>query len=220
MELSKLYRTRFSDRDLEKKNKVWEIICKNYFQKFVKQSDKVLDLGAGYCEFINNINCSYKIAVDFNSDVCRYADKNVKIFLGNSTKLDFIDDDTIDVVFISNVLEHLESKAEIIQTLREVRRVLRPDGIVMILQPNIRFLHRAYWDFFDHNIPLSDRSLVEALSLVGLHCIKIIPKFLPYTTKSIGSAVKQAIKPLIIIYLYMPWLQRAFGKQLFIVAKK
>ena len=41
-------------------------------------------------------------------------------------------------------------------------------GTLLILQPNIRFLADEYWDFVDHQLPLSDRSVVEALELLGL----------------------------------------------------
>lgn len=220
MELNKLYKARFSGKELMCKNAMWSILCRCYFQKLIKSTDTVLDLGAGYCEFINNIKCGRGIAVDVNSDVSLYANKTVEIFLGNCDKLDFIANDSIDVIFISNLLEHFDSKEEIIRTLKESRRILKSGGIIMMLQPNIRFLYREYWDFFDHKIPLSDRSIVEALALADLRCVKVIPRFLPYTSKCISSLVTPIIKPLIRIYLRIPLLWMIFGKQMFIVASK
>ena len=63
-QIKKFYRNRFkniedNDRsnDLtEKRNKIWKILCKHFFQKMINRKDTLMDIGAGYCEFINNIN--------------------------------------------------------------------------------------------------------------------------------------------------------------------
>ena len=86
----------------------------------------------------------------------------------------------------------------------------------MILQPNMRYLYREYWDFFDHNIPLSERSLAEVLEMVGFRIEQVLPKFLPYTTKS-----KIPQNPFLVkIYLKIPLAWKIIGKQMFILAKK
>ncbi len=38
-----------------------------------------------------------------------------------------------------------------------------------------------YWDYFDHLIPLTDRSLAEALEMNGFRVEEQIPRFLPWT---------------------------------------
>jgi len=200
MELDKIYRNRFSERENRLKNIIWQTLCSYYFQKFIKTSDTLLDLGAGSCEFINNIKSGIKIAVDPNKNVSKYADKSVRVYSCGCNNLDFIDDNSIDSVFISNLLEHLSSREEILKVLKASYRVLKSEGIILILQPNIRFAYREYWDFFDHKIPLSDS--------------------LPYTTKSVNHVPAPIISLLVRLYLYMPWLWFFFGKQAFIVAKK
>jgi hypothetical protein len=62
--LDKIYRRRFNEYECEQKNKIWKVLCPNFFQKFVPLDAAVLDIGAGYCEFINNILCAKKFAVD------------------------------------------------------------------------------------------------------------------------------------------------------------
>jgi ubiquinone/menaquinone biosynthesis C-methylase UbiE len=220
MELDKIYRNRFSEKEKRSKNIIWQTLCSYYFQKFIKTSDTLLDLGAGSCEFINNIKSGIKIAVDPNKNVSKYADKSVRVYSCGCNNLDFIDDNSIDSVFISNLLEHLSSREEILKVLKASYRVLKSEGIILILQPNIRFAYREYWDFFDHKIPLSDRSLKEALEIADFQPVKIIPKFLPYTTKSVNHVPAPIISLLVRLYLYMPWLWFFFGKQAFIVAKK
>src|SRR5207247_9004253 len=42
----------------------------------------------------------------------------------------------------------------------------------------------AYWDFIDHHVALTERSLTEAASAAGFDVEHLVPRFLPYTTKS------------------------------------
>ena len=145
-----------------------------------------------------------------------YAAVDVEFHAGVSTDLAFLSDGCVDVVFMSNLLEHMESKAGILATLAEVYRVLKCQGSVLILQPNIRYAYNVYWDFFDHFVPLSDRSPKEALAMTGFQADTVIPRFLPYTTKT--RAPHRLF--LVSFYLRQPLLWRIFGKQMFVVAKK
>ena len=42
--ISKLYQARFSERELERKNAIWEVICKDYLQQFILPDALVVDL--------------------------------------------------------------------------------------------------------------------------------------------------------------------------------
>jgi len=86
----------------------------------------------------------------------------------------------------------------------------------MILQPNIRYAYKEYWDFFDHYIPLSHKSLIEVLQMVGFRIDKVLPQFLPYTTKN--KIPKNVI--LVKLYLKLPFIWKLIGKQMFILARK
>ena len=63
---------------------------------------------------------------------------------------------SVDVVFMSNDLEHLASADDVIAQLKVVAEVLRPGGRVIVLQPNIRLTGGSYWDFLDHKTPRSE----------------------------------------------------------------
>ncbi len=214
--LDLLYQGRFSEKEVECKARIWEILCRHFFQDYVSPNDTVLDLGAGYCDFINNIQCREKLAVDLNDDTPLLAHNNVTVQQASSTNLSFLADESIDVVFTSNFLEHLRTKEEALQTFNEVHRVLKKGGLFLILQPNIRHVGFEYWDFFDHHIALTEKSLIEGLLIKEFKIKRVISKFLPFTTKS-----KIPQQPFLVwLYLKIPLVWRIMGKQSFLVAQK
>lgn len=228
MKLSTLYANRFSDEDYFKKNLIWQSLCRNFFEKSrggsIKPEDDILDVAAGHCEFINNIGQSSnanhigrRIAVDLNEDAKKYASENVEYFNEPAQDLSFLKDNSLDVVFISNFFEHIQDKADILKIIQECKRVLRQNGKLLILQPNIKYIKGAYWDFFDHYTPLTEKSMAEAINLVGgFEMLKCYDKFLPYTTK---SCIPQ--HPLLVkLYCMVPVAWKLMGKQMYIVALK
>ncbi len=207
-----IYRLRFTKE--EERNRLWQVLTKDFFQNFIGKNDTVLDLASGYCEFINNIKCKEKIAVDVNKDSKIHAGKNVKFYLANSTKLP-LKDQTVNKIFISNFFEHL-TKEDTLRTVRECYRVLKPKGQVLILQPNIRFLSRDFWMFFDHITPIDDRALEEIFRINKFSLKKLILKFLPFSTQSSYPSNTFLVK----LYLKLPFIWWVFGKQSFFVFEK
>jgi SAM-dependent methyltransferase len=214
-DLSRLYRDRFTDEDLAFKRRMWEVLCERFFQRYAAGTDTVLDLGAGTCEFINAIRCQRKIAVDLNPDTVHHA-RDAEVIQAPATDLSAVPDGSVDVVFCSNLLEHLPDKTAVLQALSECRRILRPGGKLLVLQPNIRYLPGRYWDYFDHHTPLTHLSMVEAMRLAGLVPVEVVPRFLPYTVK--GTRAPRSAG-LVRAYLRLRVLWPLFGRQMFIVAE-
>jgi len=211
-----LYEQRFDPAERHAKARVWDVLCRDFFQRYVRESDAVLDLGAGFCEFINHIRCRQKWAVDADEQVRTLAAAGVQVHCGPAHDLSWLASGSLDVVFASNFFEHMTSKELLLATLAEVHRVLRPLGRLLILQPNIHYAYREYWDFFDHHLPLSHTSMAEALEMSGFTPTEVRPQFLPYTTK---SALPQW--PILVrLYLRCPPVHRLLGKQMFIVAER
>lgn len=214
MDLPHLYRNRFSERERAQKAGFWKILCDDFLSRYIRPDDCVLDLAAGYCEFINHVRCRRRIAVDANEAAAAAAAPGVEFVHAPSTRLDAIASGSVDVVFVSNFFEHLPSKADLFQTLAEIRRVLRPGGRLLVIQPNIRLVPGRYWDFVDHHLPLTDRSLVEALETSGLQPVEVRARFLPYTTKIRAPKASWLLR----LYLRLPPAQWIFGKQTWAVA--
>lgn len=213
MNLKKIYEARFVN--VEQRKLIWQVLVSDFFQQFIKKNDAVLDVACGYGEFINNIVCGKKFAVDLNKSVKKYLRKDVRFFSESSTKMSSIKDKSIDKIFVSNFFEHIK-KEDIIRTIDEFNKKLKDRGEVLVLQPNIRFCAKDYWMFFDHLTPIDDRAMEEIFSSHGYRLKKRILKFLPYTTKS--NLPKSPI--FIKIYLKLPFLWRFFGQQSFLVFEK
>jgi SAM-dependent methyltransferase len=210
-----LYAHRFDDADRAAKARVWAVLCSDFLQRYVPRDASVLDLGAGYCEFINHIAAARKLAVDGSPRLAEFAAADVESHCGPADRLDWLADAAVDVVFASNFFEHLPNSAALLAVLAEVRRVLRPTGRLLILQPNIRYAYREYWDFFDHHLALSHVSMSEALALAGFRVTEMRPRFLPFSTKSRLPSWPRLVQ----LYLRVPLAQRLLGKQMFVVAE-
>jgi len=216
-ELEALYARRFDERDRAWKDQVWEILWSRVFSRWVDDQGTLLDLGAGYCEFINHAVARRRIAVDLNPETARVAASGIDVRATSAEDLGFLLDAEVDAVFTSNFLEHLPSKNAVARVFSEVHRVLKPGGRFILMGPNIRYLADRYWDYFDHHVPLSDASLCEALMLEGFGLEYVEPKFVPYTVK--GSRLRW--RWLVHAYLALrPLSSRLLGRQFLIVAAK
>lgn len=215
-ELDSLYRIRFGQGDLERKARIWRVLCQYFFQRYIRPADTVLDLACGTGEFINNIRAARRLGVDLREESEAALSPGVEFLKASATDLSALESGSIDVVFTSNFLEHLSGKSELLTLFAEVRRVLPNGGRFLIMGPNIRCVPGAYWDFLDHHLPLTDRTVVEALELAGFSVERVIDRFLPYSTK---SSLPQA-PWLVALYLKIPLAWKVLGKQFFIVGRK
>lgn len=215
-DLQQIYEKRFQNTGLSKRQRVWAILCSDMFGKMIPPTSTVLDIACGYGEFINQIPAARKYAIDLNPDSPRHLAPDVNFRATPANDLGFIPDGSLDVAFTSNFLEHLPDKKACDDVLAEVRRKLKPGGRFIVLGPNIRFAYREYWDYYDHYLALSDRSLAEGLTIAGYQVTEVIPRFLPYTMNNAAPTSDVLVKA----YLRMPFAWRFFGKQFLVTARK
>jgi SAM-dependent methyltransferase len=213
--LEDVYAQRFSDADAAAKNAIWREISA-FLQRYVPENGAVLDVACDRGDFIRNISASEKWATDLR-DVSSHLPQEIRFVQANGLEIDrHLPHDHFDVVFMSNYLEHLPGGEAVIEQLRVARTLLKPGGRVVVLQPNVRLVGPAYWDFIDHSTILTERSLVEAAELAELHTVEVIVRFLPYTTK---SRLPQSPR-LVRAYLAFRPAWRLLGKQTLYVGRK
>jgi SAM-dependent methyltransferase len=213
-----LYRERFPEEEPDRRawrRAVWQVLVDGFFARWIPPEASILDFGCGLGEFINAVSAKRRIGADSRSAARGHLEAGVEFELTQGARVPSIDTSSLDVVFCSNLLEHLPDRETVTALLQEFHRVLAPDGKLLILGPNLRYTGAAYWDFFDHVIPLTHVSLGEALATGGFETERMIARFLPYT--SVGA--RMTPPSLVRWYLRLPPLWRVMGAQFFAVAR-
>jgi SAM-dependent methyltransferase len=215
-QLTEIYERRFKNTHAYR-FKVWQVLIKSFFSKWIKKNSTVLDLGCGYGEFINNIDASKKYAMDLNPATRTRIARDVT-FIEQDCSSNWLlpDNEKLDLVFTSNFFEHLPDKKCLSKTLCHAFKALKPGGRLIAMGPNIKYLTGLYWDFFDHHVILTEKSLSEALEIEGFEIETCIGRFLPYTM--VGGFEYPLF--FIRIYLIFPVLWFIKGRQFLVIAKK
>lgn len=210
--MSDYYSTRYTPDP--GRTKVWRAIVEYVEAKYVGKPRAVLDLGCGYGDFVNNIHCETKYAVDLNADAKNYLNPGVKFICSTADNLSSVPDASIDLVFSSNLMEHL-TDPELEATAREITRVLAPGGRFITMQPNYFYAYREYFDDYTHKKVFSHQSLSDFFTSQGFDLIAIEKKFLPFSLKSLLPKTYILTK----LYLNLPFSPMAkqmlgvFGKK-------
>jgi SAM-dependent methyltransferase len=180
--LPDLYNARFNEREVSAKEAVWREIVR-YLTRYIDRDAPVLDLACDRGHFVRCVDASERWATDIR-DMSEALPPDVRFVQSSGLDLaDALPAGHFGTVFMSNYLEHLDSSDAVIDQLRVVSALLRPGGRVIVLQPNIRLVGPRYWDFIDHKVALTERSLLEAAELAGLATVDLITRFIPYSTK-------------------------------------
>jgi len=197
---------------LASRSGVWREIVR-HVQHDARGARTVVELGAGYCDFINQFPALRKLAFDCNPDMARFAAPDVEMTIGDCSELPGVETSSVDLVFASNFLEHFDS-AGVSLILANASRVLRPSGRLILLQPNHRRCQAHYFDDPTHVTIFDDRNLPGFLAPHGLRVVKLVPGLLPFSMKS-----RLPRWPLLVrIYLASPI--RPMAAQMYVVAER
>ena len=191
---------------------LWQCLWRYRFSAMVDPNDCVLDLGAGYGDFINSVVARRRIAVDAWEDFPGFLVPGIEHQVGRVTELNFLEDGTVDFAFASNLFEHL-TKEEFATVLAGLHRKLSPKGTLTIVQPNYRYAYREYFDDFDHKTVYSHTSLADFLVANDYDVFLIEPRFMPLSLKG-----RVPVKPILI----RAWLAspiKPLGKQMLVRAR-
>jgi hypothetical protein len=196
----------------DRRDILWQSLWRYYFSSMIRPDDCVLDMGAGYCNFINAVVARRRIAVDSWEGFPAHLALGIEYKVTNVTDLSFLEDGAVDFAFASNLFEHL-TKEELSITLESLRSKLSLQGSLCLIQPNYRYAYREYFDDFDHKSVYSHVSLSDFLSANGYEVFRVEPRFMPLSVKG-----RLPISP----FLIRAWLAspiKPIGKQMLIRAR-
>ncbi len=195
----------------------WREIIR-FLKKFIPTEATVVDLGAGYCNFINQVKAAKKYAVDYSPNLSKFANSDVEKIQTRASDLSAISTDSIDVVLSSNLFEHF-TEEELAQTMLEIKRILKKGGRLILMGPNFRLQPGRYFDDHTHKKIFNDSSLESFLLENDFKILLKMGKFLPQEVKNSPSILPQFLLPLLIrAYIYSPWKPLA-GQMLFVAEK-
>jgi SAM-dependent methyltransferase len=183
---------------------VWKVVARHLAPQVPEDAD-VLEIGAGYCDWINNVRARRRVAVDIWPELPRFAATGVQpIVLDVSRDLCTLGEASFDVVLASNLLEHL-APDEAGSLVADVAAVLRPGGRFIVIQPNYRHAWRRYFDDYTHRSIFTDVSLPALLRSKGFGVGVVKPRFLPYSMRGarvpitaflVSAYLRSPIKPM------------------------
>lgn len=118
-----------------------------------KNPDNILDVGCASGWFLNEVSKKFPKAkcfgIDLYEDAIKYGKRRYKklnLVTADAHKIPF-KDSTFELVICSEVLEHvLDSK----KVVKEIRRVLAPNGIALIEMDSGNILFKTVWHWWTH----------------------------------------------------------------------
>ena len=207
---SSYFETRYTPHP--ERTQVWKAISE-YLQKFIPPSSVVADIGAGYCDFINQIQAQEKFAVDGNADVSRWCGPDVKFVQAMPIQSLEMGPSSVDAAMVSNLLEHL-TPDECNALFDRFDEILTATGRIIVIQPNYFYCYRTYWDDFTHVRAFSHISLADFLRSRDYTITHLERRFLPFSFKSRLPKSYRLTK----LYLASPW--RPGAAQMLVVAQR
>ncbi len=190
---------------------LWQTLVACVFQKQIPLDAVVLELGAGYGDFINAVTARRRFAVDKWPGMVSHLEAGVEGLVTGITQLDGVPDNSVDYVFSSNCFEHA-SQSELVDCLAQLRRKMKPGAMVSIIQPNFKYCYREYFDDYTHITIYTAQGLSDLLAANGFRIVRCWPRFLPLTLKS-----RLPVHPLLIrLYLMSPF--KPMARQMLISA--
>ncbi len=124
----------------DKAHSVEFITTTKYIEKYLKQNDRILEIGAGTGRYsLYYAEKGYKVdaieLVQYNIDVFKTkikANMNINVRQGNALNLNMYEDNTFDITLVLGPLYHLYTEEDKRKAIEEALRVTKKNGYVFI----------------------------------------------------------------------------------------
>ena len=193
---------------------VWQVVA-SHLAHLIPHHAHVLEIGAGYCAWINAVQAERRVATDIWPDVVRHAATGVDArVLDATTSLRSLGAAAFDVALASNVLEHFAPDTAA-AVARDLLYVLKPGGRLLVIQPNFRYAWYNYFDDYTHRAVFTDVSLPAMLRAQGFAVDEVRARFLPYSMRDARLPIRAW---LVRAYLRSPF--KPMAGQMLVVAHR
>lgn len=149
-------------------------------KKFSK-GKKILDMGCGTGEFIQY--CSFhgfqSIGIEPNEKARSFGIHSLKQDIRSESGLNDISPDTLDVITLWHVLEHVHNLDE---QMAQLKKILKPGGSLIVAVPNSNswdaIKYREYWAAYDlprHLYHFNMKTLANFIEKINFKLVEILP---------------------------------------------
>ena len=151
------------------------------FKKLNKNIKEVLEVGCSFGKYLKDLrdwgNFNV-VGVEISQNMAQKGQEefNLEIKAGELLEYDF-GSNRFDLIIMSHVIEHLYNSQE---TLKEIFKILNPQGLFLIKTPNFETIERKifnkYWIVYEaprHVIIFSERTLSKLLEKSGFKILKV-----------------------------------------------
>lgn len=154
------------------------------YQKYVKKTDTVLELGASFVEktdlFANY--CQKLVGIEYQKDRVPKDHKNIRYLQGDWQSLSkTVSPNSIDLLVSNHTIEHVSND---LKAINETYLVLKKDGIALLNTPNRNRLARVFIELFtgkrvfpywEHQREYTEEDLISLISKSSFTKYKITP---------------------------------------------
>ena len=127
---------------------------------------QLLDIGCSTGRFLELDKHNW-VGIDINKKTVKEClDKGLMVIEGSATNI-YFENESFDVILSSHLIEHLNSE-DAYKHLKEIERLLRPNGLLILASPMPSIIHNPnFWGTFTHIKPYPPTSIKKIIGNIG-----------------------------------------------------